>query len=133
MFVTEPGNADQAMLPDNTVAQKVCHLIGVPVQPFVAAFIKPRIKVGRETVQKAQNKAQTQFAVEAITKTQYERLFKWLVARINKTLDKQKRGGASFIGILDIAGFEIFQVSFHTFQTCALTTIRKTTKCLRTD
>ena len=31
--------------------------------------------------------------------------------RINKSLDRTKREGASFIGILDIAGFEIFQVS----------------------
>ena len=40
----------------------------------------------------------------------YERLFKWIVMRINKSLDRTKRQGASFIGILDIAGFEIFKV-----------------------
>lgn len=52
--------------------------------------------------------------MEAISKTIYERMFKWLVQRINKSLDRTKRQGASFIGILDIAGFEIFQacVSF---------------------
>lgn len=38
-------------------------------------------------------------------------MFRWLVLRINKALDKTKRQGASFIGILDIAGFEIFDVS----------------------
>ena len=37
-------------------------------------------------------------------------MFKWIVQRINKSLDRSKRQGASFIGILDIAGFEIFQV-----------------------
>ena len=51
-----------------------------------------------------------EFAVEAITKAIYERMFKWIVQRINKSLDRSKRQGASFIGILDIAGFEIFQV-----------------------
>ena len=59
---------------------------------------------------KAQNKEQVEFAVEAISKAIYERLFKWIVQRINKSLDRSKRQGASFIGILDIAGFEIFQV-----------------------
>lgn len=54
---------------------------------------------------------QVEYAVEAISKTIYERMFKWLVQRINKSLDRTKRQGASFIGILDIAGFEIFQVS----------------------
>jgi myosin heavy subunit len=38
-------------------------------------------------------------------------MFKWIVQRINKSLDRSKRQGASFIGILDIAGFEIFHVS----------------------
>ena len=46
-----------------------------------------------------------------MAKATYERMFRWLVLRINKALDKTKRQGASFIGILDIAGFEIFDVS----------------------
>uniref|UniRef100_A0A8C9FHT1 Myosin-9 n=1 Tax=Pavo cristatus TaxID=9049 RepID=A0A8C9FHT1_PAVCR len=49
------------------------------------------------------------FAIEALAKATYERMFRWLVMRINKALDKTKRQGASFIGILDIAGFEIFE------------------------
>ena len=57
------------------------------------------------------DKEQVEFAVEAITKAIYERMFKWIVQRINKSLDRSKRQGASFIGILDIAGFEIFQVN----------------------
>merc|ERR1712029_603663 len=32
-------------------------------------------------------------------------------ARINRSLDRTKRQGASFIGILDIAGFEIFELN----------------------
>ena len=56
--------------------------------------------------------SQVEFAVEAISKALYERMFKWLVQRINRSLDKTKRPGASFIGILDIAGFEIFQVCY---------------------
>uniref|UniRef100_A0AAQ4P7R5 Myosin heavy chain 10 n=1 Tax=Gasterosteus aculeatus aculeatus TaxID=481459 RepID=A0AAQ4P7R5_GASAC len=51
------------------------------------------------------------FAVEALAKATYERLFRWLVHRINKALDRTKRQGASFIGILDIAGFEIFELN----------------------
>lgn len=54
--------------------------------------------------------SQAEFAIEAVSKSLYERMFKWIVSRINKSLDRTKREGASFIGILDIAGFEIFQV-----------------------
>lgn len=57
---------------------------------------------------------QADFAVEALAKATYERLFRWLVHRINKALDRTKRQGASFIGILDIAGFEIFEVLQNT-------------------
>uniref|UniRef100_A0A668AZL7 Myosin, heavy chain 10, non-muscle n=1 Tax=Myripristis murdjan TaxID=586833 RepID=A0A668AZL7_9TELE len=104
-------NTDQASMPENTAAQKLCHLLGMNVMEFTRAILSPRIKVGRDYVQKAQTKEQADFAVEALAKATYERLFRWLVHRINKALDRTKRQGASFIGILDIAGFEIFQVS----------------------
>ncbi|KAK4474731.1 hypothetical protein MN116_001856 [Schistosoma mekongi] len=104
-------NSDQATLPDHSVAEKVSHLLGIPLNEMVKAFLKPRIKVGKDLVSKAQTKTQVEFAVEAISKSIYERLFIWLVARINKTLDRTRRPGASFVGILDIAGFEIFQVN----------------------
>lgn len=53
---------------------------------------------------------QVEFACQALAKAVYEKVFKSIVARINKALDRTKRTGASFIGILDIAGFEIFKV-----------------------
>lgn len=49
------------------------------------------------------------FSVSAMAKSLYDRLFGWLVVRVNKTLDtKAKRN--YYIGVLDIAGFEIFVV-----------------------
>merc|ERR1719232_1551432 len=111
MEFRQERNTDQATLPDNTVAQKVAHLLGIQVTDLTKAFLKPRIKVGRDYVTKAQTKEQVEFAIEAIGKATYERLFKWIVARINRSLDRTKRQGASFIGILDIAGFEIFELN----------------------
>ncbi|XP_024122916.1 myosin-10 isoform X3 [Oryzias melastigma] len=108
---TKEKNHDQASMPDNTAAQKLCHLLGINVLEFTRAILTPRIKVGREYVQKAQTKEQADFAIEALAKATYERLFRWLVHRINRALDRRQRQGASFIGILDIAGFEIFQLN----------------------
>jgi len=52
---------------------------------------------------------QVVYSVAALAKALYGRMFTWLVARVNKTLDtKNKR--QYFIGVLDIAGFEIFEV-----------------------
>ncbi|XP_044158662.1 myosin-11 isoform X3 [Bufo gargarizans] len=104
-------NTDQASMPDDTAAQKCCHLMGIQVTDFTRSILTPRIKVGRDLVQKAQTKEQADFAIEALAKATYERLFLWLLSRVNKALDKTKRQGASFLGILDIAGFEIFEVN----------------------
>ncbi|CAM4325564.1 hypothetical protein PO909_000912 [Leuciscus waleckii] len=116
MSFKKERHSDQASMPDDTAAQKVCHLMGMNVTDFTRAILSPRIKVGRDYVQKAQTQEQAEFAVEALAKATYERMFRWLVMRINKALDKTKRQGASFIGILDIAGFEIFELnSFEQF------------------
>lgn len=45
------------------VAQKVCHLLGIPVTEFSKAVLRPRVKVGRDYVQKAQTKAQVSNSV----------------------------------------------------------------------
>ncbi|CAK9300346.1 unnamed protein product [Gordionus sp. m RMFG-2023] len=107
-FQTE-RKSDQATLPDDTTAQKIACLLGLNVSEMIKALLKPKLKVGRDLVTKAQTKEQVEFSVEAIAKATYERLFRWIVSRINKSLDRTKRQGASFIGILDIAGFEIFE------------------------
>ncbi|XP_077058290.1 myosin-9-like isoform X2 [Siphateles boraxobius] len=111
MSFEKQGHSEQASMPDDTTAKKVCHLMGMNVTNFTRAILSPRIKVGRDYVQKAQTQEQVEFAVEALAKATYERMFRWLVMRINKALDKTKRQGASFIGILDIAGFEIFELN----------------------
>lgn len=42
----------------------------------------------------------------------FDRLFKFMVKKCNETLDTQQKR-QHFIGVLDIAGFEIFDVSHH--------------------
>ena len=85
MAFKQERNSDQAILPDDTVAQKVAHLLGINVNEMIKAFLRPRIKVGRDYVTKAQTKEQVEFAIEAISKATFERLFKWIVHRINRS------------------------------------------------
>ena len=83
-------------------------------------MLKPRIKVGNEFVTQGRNKDQVAYSVGAMSKAMFDRLFKWLVKKCNETLDTQQKR-QHFIGVLDIAGFEIFDVSFlkyHTYNTC---------------
>jgi myosin heavy subunit len=46
----------------------------------------------------------------ALTKACFERLFNWLVNVVNRALTNDNPR-ATFIGILDIAGFEIFDLN----------------------
>ncbi len=52
---------------------------------------------------------QVNYAVGALAKATYDHMFKWLVGRINRTL-YTVLPRQFFIGVLDIAGFEIFEV-----------------------
>merc|ERR1711974_360404 len=77
------------------------------------AFTRPRIKVGTEMVTKGQNVDQCNNATGAIAKAVFDKLFQWLVKMCNRTLDTDLPR-SYFSGVLDIAGFEIFD--FNTFE-----------------
>ncbi|KAF1440229.1 MYH1B protein, partial [Pygoscelis papua] len=94
--------------PDGTeVADKAAYLMGLNSADLLKALCYPRVKVGNEYVTKGQTVQQVYNAVGALAKSVFEKMFLWMVVRINQQLDtKQPR--QYFIGVLDIAGFEIF-------------------------
>ncbi|KAM9444068.1 myosin heavy chain, fast skeletal muscle-like [Clarias gariepinus] len=100
--------------PDCTeVADKIAYLLGLNSADMLKALCYPRVKVGNEFVTKGQTVPQVNNAVMALCKSVYEKMFLWMVIRINEMLDtKQPR--QFFIGVLDIAGFEIFD--FNTLE-----------------
>ena len=86
-------------------------LLGCDGADLYKAFTKPKIKVGNEFVTQGRSVNQVSYAVGAISKALFDRVFKFLVKKCNQTLETgQKR--VQFIGVLDIAGFEIFDVSY---------------------
>lgn len=99
--------------PDGTEeGERVAHLLGLNAADLYKNFSKPRIKVGTEMVTQGRNANQVSYSIGAMAKAMFDRMFKWMVKKINETLDtKQKR--QYFIGVLDIAGFEIFDVSLQ--------------------
>ncbi|XP_038606682.1 myosin-1-like [Tachyglossus aculeatus] len=94
--------------PDGTeVADKAAYLQGLNSSDLLKALCYPRVKVGNEYVTKGQTVEQVYNAVGALARAVYDKMFLWMVTRINQQLDtKQPR--QYFIGVLDIAGFEIF-------------------------
>ncbi|XP_055507873.1 myosin-16-like [Leucoraja erinacea] len=95
------------------VSDKVAHLFSINSGDLQKGITRPRVKVGNEFVQKSQNVDQCYNAIGALAKSVYDKMFKWMVVRINKTLDT-KLQRQYFIGVLDIAGFEIFE--FNSFE-----------------
>ncbi|KAJ1137205.1 hypothetical protein NDU88_003618 [Pleurodeles waltl] len=100
--------------PDGTEdADKSAYLMGLNSADLLKGLCHPRVKVGNEYVTKGQNVQQVHYSIGALAKSVYEKMFMWMVVRINATLEtKQPR--QYFIGVLDIAGFEIFD--FNSFE-----------------
>merc|ERR1712002_855138 len=114
---------EQAEILEPGDPEKVAHLLGLNASAHTKSLIKPRVKVGTEFVNKGQSLDQVNFAINAMSKMLFERMFLWQGKRINEALDT-KETRAHFIGVLDIAGFEIFD--FNSFdQLCINVTNEK--------
>ncbi|KAL9620066.1 MAG: hypothetical protein Q9160_005356 [Pyrenula sp. 1 TL-2023] len=111
--VKESTRADQASLAPEArpSVDKACRLLGIDPEPFIQGLLHPKVKAGREWVEKVQTPDQARLAIDALSKGIYERGFGDLVTRINQQLDRSGSSGdeTCFVGVLDIAGFEIFE------------------------
>uniref|UniRef100_A0A0N5BY94 Myosin head n=1 Tax=Strongyloides papillosus TaxID=174720 RepID=A0A0N5BY94_STREA len=105
---------EQAEADGEEEATKASKMYGIDKDQFLNALMRPRVKVGTEWVSKGQNVEQVNWAIGAMAKALYARVFDWLVKKCNLTLDQKGLSRDFFIGVLDIAGFEIFD--FNSFE-----------------
>ena len=108
-IVIAADRSEQARIPDLAQAELACHILGIPSDDFVKALLNPRVRAGREWVNQSRTKSQVLHSLDALAKALYEKSFGYLVERINQSMERPS-AKTSFIGVLDIAGFEIFQV-----------------------
>lgn len=102
----ERSNEEQAAETNGTdELEKFSQLVGVDTVELVKSLLNPRVKVGAEFANKAQSVDQVIYSISALSRSIYSRCFSWLIDRVNKTLGCQSK--EIFIGVLDIAGFEI--------------------------
>ncbi|XP_061588850.1 myosin-7-like [Cololabis saira] len=104
---------EQAEADGTEEVDKVAYLQGLNSADLIKGLCHPRVKVGNEWVTKGQSCDQVYYAIGALSKSVYEKMFLWMVVRINQSLETNKPR-QYFIGVLDIAGFEIFD--FNTFE-----------------
>mmetsp|Transcript_19347 Transcript_19347/g.40026 ORF Transcript_19347/g.40026 Transcript_19347/m.40026 type:complete len:1038 (+) Transcript_19347:279-3392(+) len=101
--------ADGSTIDDINTSYAVASQFGVDANMLAEALTHRTLEIiGQEPVRVPLRVDQAIENRDALAKYVYEKLFNWLVGRINKSLVPEGSKG-SFIGILDIFGFEIFQ------------------------
>lgn len=119
-FKNSNNDTKQAVLSEDseTLIDNISNLLGVSSKDFRKSFLNSKIKIGREIVNQQRTASQAKFSIDALSKSLYEKLFQYLIDQINenfKISDINNNNNIfndssinNYIGILDIAGFEIF-------------------------
>ena len=102
------GKEEQAEVKSDDNAIKVADICGVDLEWMCTYFCKPKLKVGAEWVTKGQTCAIAANSVAGIARKIYELVFRFIVDKCNETLVDPTMKKITYIGCLDIAGFEIF-------------------------
>jgi len=119
-FVEKHGD-ESAVDETNEHLEPVCGLLSVTPAEMTQSLCHYSITVGRDTqVRKSLSKAKAKHGFDALLKALYGALFTYLVRKINDSIAYQQGNHeaddpmhipASFIGILDIFGFESFEAN----------------------
>ncbi|KAK2574356.1 Unconventional myosin IC [Acropora cervicornis] len=111
---TEHG---QVKLQNGRPVNVVSKLLGCPEEYLEKALTSRTVETRGDKVRTPLTIEQAIYARDALAKAIYERMFTWLVNRINTSLvNKDYHGKKTLMGLLDIYGFEIFEMnSFEQF------------------
>uniref|UniRef100_A0A1I8P1M8 Myosin motor domain-containing protein n=1 Tax=Stomoxys calcitrans TaxID=35570 RepID=A0A1I8P1M8_STOCA len=114
-FTEEEG---KAKIVNESSVRAVADLLVVPLEELKNALTHRTIDARGDVVTSPLNQEMAIYARDALAKAIYDRLFSWLVQRLNVSLQAHDLRSArnNVMGILDIYGFEIFKTnSFEQF------------------
>ncbi|XP_035824294.1 myosin IA heavy chain, partial [Aplysia californica] len=107
---------DTVSIANQEVVAKVAVLLNIDEEKLTAVLIQRQGRLGSalqhttvygEVIRYSKNKKQAEEERDSLAKALYERLFGWLVQRVNKALSPSDyHSRSTSIGILDICGFE---------------------------
>nr|XP_039318090.1 unconventional myosin-Ig isoform X2 [Saimiri boliviensis boliviensis] len=107
---------------EEALVDRVAELTATPRDLVLRSLLARTVASGgRELIEKGHTAAEASYARDACAKAVYQRLFEWVVNRINSVMEPRDRdprrdGKDTVIGVLDIYGFEVFPVnSFEQF------------------
>ncbi|XP_065350238.1 unconventional myosin-Va isoform X2 [Cloeon dipterum] len=113
--IVEVNEGESKVANDDRHLTLACALLSVDVKALRRWLCTRRIVSMRDEIMKAMPVQEAAAARDALAKHVYAQLFSWIVRQINRELENTGRG-QRFIGVLDIYGFETFEInSFEQF------------------
>ncbi|RZF45163.1 hypothetical protein LSTR_LSTR007126 [Laodelphax striatellus] len=90
----------------------VAKLLELDSHAVITALTERVIAVKGEVMQKTHTLMQAEYGRDALAKAIYDRMFTWIVSKINDIIDvRDSRSRRTVIGVLDIYGFEVFDAN----------------------
>lgn len=107
---------DGCRLTNEEELDDVCDLIGCGKKNLVKALTQRTVRTTNDRVRTDLCSTEANYARDALCKAIYSRLMTWLINRINLSIRVTAKGKKKSMGVLDIYGFEIFEInSFEQF------------------
>lgn len=93
------------------VVQDVCHLLGCSLETLVGALMQRTVAVKGDMVKTDLSVGDAMYARDALCKAMYNRMFTWLIKRINDSIKVREdlESRTKVMGVLDIYGFEVLE------------------------
>uniref|UniRef100_A0A3B5LHJ4 Myosin XIX n=1 Tax=Xiphophorus couchianus TaxID=32473 RepID=A0A3B5LHJ4_9TELE len=101
---SQPCDLDQ-------VSEGTGELLGVPAEELCRCLRVRTLKAGKQNVLKPCSQAECGVRRDCLAKVIYGQLFEWLVTFINSCICADQSKWCNFIGVLDVYGFECFQIN----------------------
>ncbi|KAF7240258.1 Unconventional myosin-Ia [Varanus komodoensis] len=105
----QASGAESCEIQNEKVIQEICQLIKLNEAVLEQALCSRTVKAHQDKVVTSLNVSQGYYVRDALAKNLYNRLFNWLVNRINESIKVETTERKKVMGVLDIYGFEIFQ------------------------
>ncbi|KAL0984219.1 hypothetical protein UPYG_G00138660 [Umbra pygmaea] len=107
-------DGDTTLIENSKVVAVIGGLLATKEESVEKALLYRTVSTGRDVIDKQHTAQEASYGRDALAKAMYERMFCWIVGRINdvievKNYDAKIHGKNTVIGVLDIYGFEIFQ------------------------
>ncbi|KRW98093.1 Regulator of chromosome condensation 1/beta-lactamase-inhibitor protein II [Pseudocohnilembus persalinus] len=113
---TTKTNTEPCSIKQNEEFLNICNLLGINDNEFKSSIlIKERKMPGGKIIHSPQDYEKCIEQKDSISKLLYETLFNWIVQKLNQTLkpenEEQEENEQNHIGLLDIYGFEVFEIN----------------------